>query len=80
MLALGFYQSQYDSALFLDGKGTYVTIYVDDLQIVGLDLTVIEDLKTRLCQRFKMTDLGPTSHYLGMEVHMAEDEVTVIFR
>ena len=26
MRALGFYQSQYDTALFLDGKGTYVAI------------------------------------------------------
>lgn len=77
MLVLGFYQSKYDSALFLDGKGTYVAIYVDDLQIIGPDFNVIEELKTRLSQRFKMTDLGPTSHYLGMEVHLSKGAVTI---
>ena len=77
MLALGFFQSQYDSALFLNGKGTYVAIYVDDLQIIGPDLAVIENLKTSLSQRFKMTDLGPTSHYLGMEVNISAGEVVI---
>ncbi len=77
MRALGFYQSQYDIDLFLDGKGIYVAIYVDDLQIIGPSLKVIEELKTRLAQRFKMTDLGPTSHYLGMEVHISEGAVTI---
>ena len=42
MRALGFYQSQYDTALFLEGKGKYVAIYVDDLQIIGPSLKVIE--------------------------------------
>ena len=77
MRALGFYQSQYDTALFLDGKGAYVAIYVDDLHIIGPSLKVIEELKTRLAQRFKMTDLGPTSHYLGMEVNMSKGAVTI---
>ncbi len=48
MRALGFYQSQYDTALFLDGKSTYVAIYVDNLQIIGPSLKVIEELKTNL--------------------------------
>ncbi len=78
MRALGFYQSQYDTALFLDGKGIYVAIYVDDLQIIGPSLKVIEELKTRLAQRFKMTDLRPNSHYLGMEVQMSKGAVTII--
>ena len=77
MLALGFYQLQYDNALFLNGEGTYVAIYVDDLQIVGPDLSIIENLKTSLSQRFKMTDLGPTSNYLGIEVNLSEGEVII---
>ena len=77
MLALGFYQSQYDSALFLNGEETYVAIYVDYLQIIRPDLSIIENLKTSLSQRFKMTDLGPILHYLGMEVNIFEGEVII---
>ena len=77
MLALGFFQSQYDSALFLNGKGTYVAIYVDELQIIGPDLAVIENLKTSLSQRFKMTDFGLTSHYLGIEVNISAGELVI---
>ncbi len=77
MRALGFYQSQYDTALFLDRKNTYVAIYVNDLQIIGPSLKVIEELKTCMAQSFKMTDPGSTSHYLGMEIHMSEGAVTI---
>lgn len=48
-----------------------------DLQIIGPNLKVIEELKSRLFQCFKMTDLGPTSHYLGMEVHMSKGALTI---
>ncbi len=68
MKELGFFQSHYDHALYLDHNGTYFAVYVDDLQIVGPDLNLINRLKTDLASRFKMTDLGPTSHYLGMRV------------
>lgn len=65
---LGFVQSRHDSALYMDNNGTYVAIYVDDLHIVGPDLPLIVSLKKELAAKFKTTDLGPTSHYLGMEV------------
>ena len=37
MKELGFFQSHYDHSLYLDYSGTYVAVYVDDLQIVGPD-------------------------------------------
>ncbi len=77
MRALGFYRSQYDTALFLDGKSIYVAIYVNDFQIIGPSLKVIEELKIRLAQYFKMADLEPSSHYLGIEVDMSEGAVTI---
>lgn len=54
-----------------------MAVYVDDLQIFGLDLQLINRLKTDLASRFKMTDLGPTSHYLGMEVMKKDNTITV---
>lgn len=77
MKELGFFQSKYDHALYLDYKGTYVAVYVDDLQIVGPDLDHIQKLKGDLASRFKMTDLGPTAHYLGMEVTRTNDSIIV---
>lgn len=66
MKELGFFQSYYNHALYLNYDGSYVAVYVDDLQIVGLDLNLIEKLKTDLASQFKMTHLGPTAYYLGM--------------
>lgn len=77
MKDLGFFESRYDHALYLDYKGIYVAVYVDDLQILGPDLNRIQKLKADLASRFKMTDLGPTAHYLGMEVTRTNDSIIV---
>ena len=74
---LGFFQSHYDYVLYLDHNCTYVAVYVDDLQIAGPDLHPINRLKVDLASLFKMTDLGPTSHYLGMEVMRNNNTITV---
>ena len=50
---------------------------MDDLQIIGPDLAVIKNLKTSLSQRFKRTDFGPTSNYLGMEVNISAGKVVI---
>lgn len=77
MQKLGFVQSFYDSALYLNNNGTYVAVYVDDLHIVGPDLPLIVELKNQLAAKFKTTDLGPTAHYLGVEVLHKGNTITV---
>ena len=77
MKRLGFLQSLYYSALYFNGQGTYVAVYVDDLHIVGPNLSLINELKAQLALKFKTTDLGPTAHYLGMEVSRDDDTITV---
>ncbi len=77
MQKLGFDQSYYNSSLYLNNNRTYVTVYVDDLHIVGPDLPLIVELKKQLAAKFKTTDLGPTSHYLGMEVLYKDHTITV---
>ena len=77
MKKLGFFQSLYDSALYYNSQGTYVAVYVDDLHIVGPDLSLINELKMQLASKFKTTDLGPTAHYLGMEVFQGHGTITV---
>ncbi len=77
MKELRFFQSHYDHTLYLDHNDTYIAVYVDDLQIVGPNLNLINRLKANLASRFKMTDLGPTSHYLEMEVMRNNSTITV---
>ena len=51
-------------------KGTpvIITLYVDDLLIIGCDITVINGIKEKLMEKFKMSDLGNMSLVLGMQV------------
>lgn len=53
MEELGFSQSLHD------GQRTYAVVYVDDLHIVGPDLSLINKLKAQLASKFKTTGLPP---------------------
>ena len=41
-------------------------LYVDDLLLLGEDLSKIEDIKCQLGKLYQMKDLGPASSYLGI--------------
>ena len=41
-------------------------LYVDDLLLLGEDLSKIEDVKRQLGKLYQMKDLRPTSSYLGI--------------
>ena len=41
-------------------------LYVDDLLLLGQDLSKIKDVKRQLGKLYQMKDLGPTSSYLGI--------------
>ena len=45
-----------------------VAIYVDDLLICGPKKDDIIDFKEKLAERFRITDLGPISYYLGVKI------------
>ena len=59
-------------------KQLYIAVYVDDLLIFGSDIARLEDVQQKLRDRFKMTDLGDISHYLGMQVdHIVGERITL---
>ena len=49
-------------------------LYVDNLRLLGEDLSKIEDVKCQLGKLYQMKDLGPASSYLG--IHITRDQNT----
>ena len=43
-------------------------LYVDDLLLLGEDLSKIQDIKCQLGKLYQMKDLGPASSYLGIRI------------
>lgn len=67
----GFARCESDHCVYLKKDETgqvYLLVYVDDLIIIASTKAAMEACKAGLSNTFKMTDLGDTSHFLGMEV------------
>jgi Reverse transcriptase (RNA-dependent DNA polymerase) len=68
LITIGFIQTHADHSIFIHPNGIIIAVYVDDLQIFGPSIEDICFLKKQLTNRFKMTDLGPASYYLGIQI------------
>lgn len=74
--ALRFTKTDVDHSVFVShDKSMFISVYVDNLFIIGKDLNFINGLKNKLSERFWMTDLGSVSHYLGMSLTRTGDSV-----
>ena len=70
-----FSPSPHDPALFFhtSSRGrTLLLLYVDDMLITGDDAEHVSLVKRHPSQQFQMTDLGPLSYFLGIEVLHSE--------
>ena len=66
---LGLECFELDYGIFISqNRHLFLAIYVNDLLFFGLDDSRITDIKDQLSARFKMSNLGKISHYLGIEV------------
>ena len=54
--------------IFYNSKGTYITVFVDNLFIIGLFKANISIIKAKLSKYFYITDLGPYKYYLKIKV------------
>lgn len=62
---------------FENGDVLYLTIYVDDVFIIGNTAKVIEDFVTMLENHFELTYFGETTEYLGINFNRNGDTFTL---
>lgn len=69
---MGFRQTASDPCLYVssdsEGEVFVVAVYVDDIVLGGRSEAKLSEVKAGLSQRFKMKDLGPLHHFLGVTV------------
>ena len=73
---LGYMDSHYDFILFLhhtDKCTILLLLYMDNMIIIGDDLSGIQELKDFLSQQFEMKDLGYLNYFLGLEITPSTD-------
>ena len=64
--------------VFKDKTGTAIlTLYVDDIVLLGNNKQLLGKLKKQLMDRFETTDLGDVSKVLGMNVTRDRENVTI---
>ncbi len=77
----GFQRSRNDYCLFVrqeaDGTFSYILLWVDDIIVSGASNEVIDAIKARLKENFKMDDRGTLHWFLGMQILRSEDKITV---
>ncbi|XP_068461649.1 uncharacterized mitochondrial protein AtMg00810-like [Phaseolus vulgaris] len=78
LVHLGFHKSQYELTLYVKHQGTnilVISLYVDDMLVIGSNVEEINWFKLEMKKVFKMTDLGLKSYFLGIEIKQNQDEV-----
>ncbi|PRQ29843.1 putative RNA-directed DNA polymerase [Rosa chinensis] len=72
MVGHGYKRTDADPCVYLQrftgGNFIILLLYVDDMLIVGKDVSMIRKLKADLSKSFDMKDLGPAKQILGMEI------------
>jgi len=56
-----------------------ITIYVDNIIIIGKDIAEIDRIKDELRQKFDMTNLGEIKTLLGIEIVRFQDSSVFLY-
>ena len=73
-----FTRSMTDNCLytyFENGKSILIVVWVDDLIICASDIGLMNLIKQKLNDNFKMKDLGQISYFLGIEFDLSKDTI-----
>jgi hypothetical protein len=77
---MGFEQSPHEPVVYRRGNGgnaLLVGVYVDDLVITGTKDAEVLAFKKEMKATFQVSDLGPLSFYMGIEVHQDDSGITL---
>ena len=66
---MAFVRLSSDHSVYTRGS-TAIVVYVDDLLLFDISEDIIEQVKTELKGKFKMTDLGKANMFLGMRIQL----------
>lgn len=78
--SFGLFRSKHNPCIYImrnENKILIIAVYVDDLLIFSNYDPWLLDVKTYLSQTFKMKDLGPAKHCLGMRICQTSDAITL---
>ena len=59
----------------VDDNIIFIVLYVDDLIITGIQLLLIQNMKSELQKQFEITDLGISHCFLGLQIWHMEDGI-----
>ena len=54
-----------------------ISLYVDDLLVIGSNAQQVKEFKQKMIQAFEMTDLGLMTYFLGMEIKQNKNEIFI---
>ena len=77
--SIGFVPLKSDTCIYIynhDGVIIILTLCVDDRLVIGGDIQLIEKARSKLMEKFKMTDMGDISLMLGMQITRAREKKT----
>jgi Reverse transcriptase (RNA-dependent DNA polymerase)/Integrase core domain/GAG-pre-integrase domain len=75
---LNFKRAHSDHSLYINHELIlFIIIYVDDILIFGKDPTLIANIKDKFHNAFSMTDLGPATRFLGLEIARDRQNLTI---
>lgn len=77
LLDINFVRSDNDFCLYIltcKNEKMFLLIYVDDIILAGTNLKLLDKIKLKLMNRFKMKDKGDLKHFLGLSIHYNREE------
>ena len=81
LIQLGFKRSENEATLDLkqdqDGLQLVISLYVDDMLVIGSNVKLLAEFKREMQDVFEMFDLGIMNYFLGMEIHQCSSGIFV---
>ncbi|EOY17849.1 Copia-like retrotransposable element, putative [Theobroma cacao] len=77
----GFHKSSNEATLYIqkadDQNPLIISLYVDDMLVTGGDDQRISKLKLEMQSRFRMTDLGQMSYFVGLQILQGNSRIFI---